>query len=105
MPLGADVRGVLRARGRQRLPRVRAEAVASCRARRMVGRRRRAGGRVVMVTTRDTLLVTGSREWTDLQTIDHWVDRIVASWHGDLARLVHGDARGVDREVARSFCR
>jgi hypothetical protein len=44
------------------------------------------------VTERDTILVTGSREWTDIETIREWLFPLASKLH----RLVHGGAHGAD---------
>jgi len=43
---------------------------------------------------RDTLLVTGSRGWTDPEPIKRWLGLVMAQTN--IRRLVHGGARGAD---------
>jgi hypothetical protein len=52
------------------------------------------------VSERDTVLVCGSRSWTDVETIDAWIWDAVETFPVSAVRLVHGDARGADRLAA-----
>lgn len=58
--------------------------------------------------TRDTLLVTGSREWTDIDTVRAWLSPLAPrpQTRGGVYRLIHGGARGADSiagDVAREL--
>lgn len=47
--------------------------------------------------TCDTIIVTGSRDWTDRETIDAWLTRMIRP---PLTRIAHGACRGVDTIAA-----
>lgn len=51
-----------------------------------------------MTIVHDTILVTGSREWTDVDTIRAWLIRHLRD---GTTRVVHGGARGADDIAGR----
>ena len=48
--------------------------------------------------TRDTIIVCGSRDWNDVETIDEWLTLMCKP--GRINRLVHGGCEGADRIAA-----
>ncbi len=58
-----------------------------------------------MIARRFRLLVTGSRDWTDRDAVEHEIEAVERRYGWDYAGLVlvHGAARGLDK-IAASVC-